>query len=58
MTAGGYVVSVSGTSGAGKSTLVEGLVAALTAAGHHVTSLHFDNYAAVSMPPQDDLVAC
>jgi energy-coupling factor transporter ATP-binding protein EcfA2 len=49
---GAFVVAVSGTSGSGKSTLVRGLAAALGASAGPV---FFDDYAAVSDLPEDDL---
>jgi len=52
-----FVIGVSGTSGSGKSTLVRGLAAGLAAAGNAaVGSVFFDDYAAVSDLPENDLV--
>lgn len=53
---GALVVSVSGTSGSGKSTLVRGLAASLGATAHRaVGAMFFDDYAAVSDLPENDL---
>ena len=50
------LIAVSGTSGAGKTTLVRGLARELaTATGKSVVPMFFDDYAAVSQLPENDL---
>lgn len=51
-----FVIAVSGTSGSGKSTLVRGLADSLgTVGGDAIAAVFFDDYAAMSDLPENDL---